>query len=80
MNYYYDQLCGALGLLKQNGADLPWKGLNDTLRSVAREHGPYNCDTDEIIALHRQYRKECINLGLIRIGELFRLDDARPLI
>ena len=79
MNFYWDQLAGALGMLKSNGVDLPWSELNMKLRQIAAEHGP-NCDTDEVKLMYRQYRDMCLDLGLIRQGENFDWRDAVPLV
>ena len=40
MNYYYQQLAGALGVLKSAGIDLDYATLVRELREIAREHGP----------------------------------------
>jgi hypothetical protein len=80
MNYYYNQLAMALGLLKSNNVDLPWAEINEKLRRIAAENGPDNCDTDEVIQMHRKYRDMCLELRLIQIGELFDDRDAIPLV
>lgn len=80
MNYYYNQLAGALGLLKSNGVELPWGEINETLRKVAAENGPDKCDTVEVKNMHRQYRDKCLDLGLVQRGELFNDHDCVPLI
>lgn len=79
-NYHYDQLAGALGVLKQNDVDLPWGEINEKLRKIAAEHGPENCDTDEVREMHREYRDKCLEMGFIRRGELFNHHDIVPLI
>jgi len=79
-NYYYNQLAGALGLLKENGYDLPWAEINETLQRIAAEQGPFECDTPEVIQMHRYYRDLCIKTGSIGIGELFNEKDCVPLV
>lgn len=75
---HYQQLCGALGMLKTAGQQLPWGELNSTLRNLAV------MPTYEMEAaaepLLRQYRDICLSLGLIGRGELFSADDCVPLI
>jgi hypothetical protein len=70
----YEQLCGALGVLKSAGVDLPWVEINDQLRAVAR----LNIAEREAAAesLLRQYRNMCLERGLIRSGELFNISDC----
>lgn len=80
MNYHFNQLAGALGMLKQHGEQLDWASLDATMRRVAAEHGPAHCDTEEIKAMHRTYRDLCLSHGLINRGELFDDRDAVPLI
>jgi len=79
MNYYYNQLAGALGVLRSNDVDLPYTDLNEQLRIIARDNGPENCDTDEVRVMHRKYRDMCIDLGLINRGEIFSFRDVVPL-
>jgi len=80
MNYYYNQLSGALGVLKNAGIDLPYSTLNERLQQIAADHGPEGCDTDEVRTLHRQYRDIALHHGLIQRGELFTIHDCTPLI
>lgn len=79
-NYYYEQLCGALGVLKSSGENLPWVEINETLRKIAADNGPFDCDIDEVKAMHRQYRDRCLRLKLLNPGELFDLNDCIPII
>lgn len=86
----YEQLCGALGLLKQDDAELDWLAINDQIRDIARRLGialygspgsEFVCTNindpvfAEIETLHRQYRDMCLSRGLIRRGELFNRHD-----
>lgn len=91
----YEQLCGALGLLKQAGAKLPWEEINLQMRDIGRRVGiarlgdpieqtPATGMSDpvhaEIDQLHRQYRDLCLQAGLIGRGQLFNKDDCVPLV
>ena len=79
MNHYYNQLAGALGVLKQNGTDLPWSELDEKLKKIAAENGPDQCDTEEVREMHKKFRDQCLSLGLINAGELFDIRDSIPL-
>ena len=90
----YEQLAGALGALKQDGADLDWPALNEQMRDLGRRLGiatygdphtgaPPQHDADlqaEIATLHRQYRDMCLARGIVRVGELFDDRDFWPLV
>jgi len=91
----YDQLCGALGMLKQNGAELDWPATNEQMRDIGRRAGiarfgdpiantPATGFTDpvykEMHALHRKYRDMCLERGLVDRGYLFDERDCVPLI
>lgn len=90
MKTNYDQLCGALGVLKANGATLPWEEIDATMRDIGRRlgiamdaeegKGIFDPVHDEIAVLHRKYRKMCMDAGFIRKGELFDEHDCIPLI
>lgn len=80
MNYYFNQLAGGLGVLKDSGATLDWKSINGRLKAIAQENGPASCDTEETIRMHKEYRSMCIGKGLIRVGELFNHRDVIPLV
>lgn len=88
----YDQLCGALGMLKTAGVDLDWPTINDQMREIGlrvgiAEFGDPHADTRPPLPplgislhdLHRKYRDECLVRGLIRRGELFNDDDCMGL-
>lgn len=91
----YDQLCGALGMLKTNGVELPWEEINEQMRGIGRRVGiakfgdpiantPATGFTDqvheEVRVLHRQYRDMCLARGLIERGYLFDDRDCVPLV
>lgn len=91
----YGQLCGALGMLKQNGVELDWPALNEQMRDIGRRVGiarfgdPVANTTangfsalvhDEVRALHRKYRDMCLERGLIERGYLFNDRDCVPLV
>ena len=95
MKTYYNQLCGALGMLKTDGADLDWQALNAKMIDIGRRYGisqfgnPHgdNAPTgesdsvhDEIEEMHKRYRAMCISRGLIRPGYLFAEYDIVPLV
>src|SRR3990167_7901978 len=82
----YDQLCGALGMLKQNDVELDYPAINEQMRDIGRRVGvarfgdpiastPATGFSDqvyaEVQALHRQYRDMCLERGLIERGYLF---------
>lgn len=76
----YQQLCGALGALKTAGADLDWTAINEELKSIARlGKNPLEMNT-AAEPLLRRYRDMCLEMGLIKRGELFNLDDCVPLV
>lgn len=70
----YEQLCGALGVLKSAGVDLPWVEINDQLISISR----LSTTEMEMAAepMLRQYRNMCLERGLMRRGELFNISDC----
>lgn len=91
----YEQLCGALGVLKQAEANLEWAEINDQMREVAHRFGvaqfgdpiagtPATGLSDpvyeEIEQLHRRYRDMCLEAGLIDRGQLFDKYDCVPLV
>ena len=77
----YEQLCGALGLLKQSGAEMEWGTVDDMLRHFAARLGAGDGSVhDEIDVALRAHRDECLRLGLIRRGELFGRDDMIPIV
>lgn len=79
MSNNYEQLCGALGVLKSAGADLRWHDLLDELRQLAAAG-------DDPLKLHesaapmlQKYRDMCVDRGLIRAGDSFTTSDAESL-
>lgn len=91
----YDQLCGALGILKQNDVELDWTAINEQMRDIGCRVGiarfgdqiantPATGFSDpvyaEIQAMHRQYRDMCLERGLIERGYLFNDRDCVPLV
>jgi hypothetical protein len=91
----YDQLCGALGVLKQNDVELDWAAINGQMRDIGLRVGiarfgdpiantPPTGFTDpahgEVQALHRKYRNMCLERGLIQRGYLFNGRDCVPLV
>jgi hypothetical protein len=88
MTHDYDQLCGALGLLKQNGVDLPWEGLNTTLKDIGRGLGQYrdtdialfNATNERARTMLKVFRMMCLQKKLIGVGELFNEYDCVPLV
>ena len=78
----YQQLCGALGMLKTNGVELDWEIINEQLKEIARLNTAESSLAMNTAAqpLLRQYRDMCLERGLIRRGELFNLDDCVPLV
>ena len=94
MNKYY-QLCGALGVLKQNdGVDLDWVEIKEQMRDLGRRVGIAHFGDpiantvatgftdpvhEEVRAIHRKYRDMCLELGLIQRGYLFDDHDAAAL-
>lgn len=95
MNTDYNQLCGAIGMLKTDGADLDWPSLHTKMMDIGRRYGisqfgnPHDGSAptghvdpvhDEIEVMHRTYRQMCISRGLIRPGYLFSDYDCVPLV
>jgi len=79
----YQQLCGALGVLKTNGAELEWVGIDKKMRDLGRRVGTATWSDpvhDEIRAEYRKYRDICLKKNLIKNGQLFNLNDCVPLI
>jgi hypothetical protein len=91
----YDQLCGALGMLKQNGVKLDWAAINEQMRDIGRRVGiarfgdPISNTTatgftdpvhDEVQTMHRKYRDMCLERGLIERGYLFDDRDCVPIV
>ena len=78
----YDQLCGALGVLKSAGVEMDWSAINEQLKSIARLNTSESAMAMNQAAqpLLRQYRDMCLELGLIRQGQLFDRHDCRPLV
>jgi hypothetical protein len=74
----YQQLCGALGMLKSDGAALDWKKLDSDLRAMARlPEYEMNAAASPVL---RTYRTMAIQRRLIGRGQLFDLHDCVPLI
>lgn len=91
----YNQLCGALGVLKQANANLDWAAINEQMRDIGRRVGiaefgdpiaqtPATGISDpvhaEVNQLHRKYRDMCLQAGLIGRGQLFDMHDCVPLV
>ena len=91
----YDQLCGALGMLKQNDVELDWTAIYEQMRDIGRRVGiahfgdpiantPATGFADPVHAdvrtLHRKYRDMCLERGLIERGYLFNQYDCVPLV
>ena len=78
----YHQLCGALGMLKTNGVELPWEEINEQMKEIARLNTAESSLAMNTAAqpLLRRYRDMCLERGLIRRGELFDLNDCVPLV
>lgn len=91
----YDQLCGALGMLKRNNVELDYPAINEHMRGLGRRAGvarfgdqiaktPPTGFADpvfaEIQAMHRQYRDMCLEHSLIERGYLFDDRDCVPLV
>lgn len=74
--YYYQQVCGLLGLLKTNGADLNWSAIDSEMRQVSQngtaEQWATNC--------HRKYRDMVLSRGLLKNGEVTSHSDVVPLV
>lgn len=74
---YYERLCGALGCLKNHDIPLDYEQIKQELIEIFRQSSvDENYCLDEstemkIKALHRKYRTLCLQLQLIRVGELF---------
>lgn len=73
----YEQLCGALGALKTSGVKLDWKKINNELLEIAKNQITVNTEAEPLL---RKYRRLCLDIGIIRPGELFCLNDCVPLI
>jgi len=78
----YDQLCGALGMLKTNGVELDWNSINQTMREIAALNTADSALAMNTAAepLHRKYRDMCLERGLIQRGYMFDAHDCVPLI
>jgi hypothetical protein len=85
VDYNYIQLIGALGCLYDNDVELDYLEIIKELREICskRNEGDdamMNEFYSKIKELHSKYRKMCLELGLIRTGELFNKDDASNLM
>lgn len=71
--YMYEQLCGAIGCLYEHGAlgcDL--HAVKNNLKEICREGNDF-----VVSALQKKYRRQCLDLGIIEIGQLFDIYDAQ---
>lgn len=78
----YADLCCALGLLKQNGADLDWAALDAKLREIScNANGDIRALNKASASLAKKYRSMCVEQGLLKPGEMFDWRrDCVPLI
>lgn len=75
--FQWNQLAGALGVLKTNGHALPWAEIDQQLRTLAAA----GAESDKTVReLHRKYRDMCLERHLIEPGYLFNEHDCIPLI
>ena len=78
--FYYYQLCGAIGALKNNGYQMDYQELKQKLINICKRMGDdlkfLPEDEEEIYRMHQEYRKICIQNGFTKIGHLFRKDDC----